>query len=46
MKENRNKPLLTIVYVENKDVMAFTSGESSNESDENLGEWTDPPTRT
>ena len=42
MKEKWNKPLLTIVYVENKDVMTFTSGESSNESDENLGEWTNP----
>ena len=42
MKDNRNKPLLTIIYVENKDVMTFMSGESSNESDENIGEWTNP----
>lgn len=42
MKEKWNKPLLTIIYVENKDVMTFASGESSNESDENLGEWTNP----
>ena len=42
MKEKWNKPLLTIVYVENKDVMTFASGESSNESDGDLGEWTDP----
>lgn len=46
MKEKWNKPLLTIVYVENKDVMTFASGESSNESDGDLGEWTDSPTRT
>lgn len=45
MKEKWNKPLLTIVYVENKDVMTFTSGESFNES-EDTGEWTDPKTRT
>ena len=41
MKDNRNKPLLTIVYVENKDVMTFTFGESFNES-EDTGEWTNP----
>ena len=42
MKEKWDKPLLTMVYVENKDVMTFESGESSNESDENIGEWTNP----
>lgn len=46
MKEKWNKPLLTIVYVENKDVMTFASGESSNESDGDLGEWTDQQTST
>lgn len=42
MKENRNKPLLTIIYVENKDVATFMSGDQSKESDGDLGEWTDP----
>ena len=38
MKENRNKPLLTIIYFENKDIVT--------NSDEDTGEWTDPKTRT
>ena len=38
MKENRNKPLLTIIYFENKDIVTNSDGD--------LGEWTDPPTRT
>lgn len=42
MKEKWNKPLLTIIYVENKDVATFMSGDQSKESDENLGEWTNP----
>ena len=45
MKEKWNKPFLTIVYVENKDVTTFTSGESFNES-EDTGEWTDQQTNT
>ncbi len=34
MKEKWNKPLLTIIYFENKDIVT--------NSDENIGEWTDP----
>lgn len=42
MKEKWGKPLLPIIYVENKDVATFMSGDQSKESDGDLGEWTDP----
>lgn len=41
MKENRSKPLLTIIYCENQDVIT-KSGDPSKESDEDIGEWTNP----
>ena len=39
MKEKWNKPLLTIIYCENQDVIT-NSGDPSKESDEDIGEWT------